>query len=82
MRIAEIIVESLLDEGIRACAACQREHGVTPEPGTSHGMCKRHTIAQLQELLDVTGPDPETQALIDRYASKPDNDPSFAPGIA
>lgn len=38
------------NEVIRACASCQKEHGVTAVPGTSHGYCQRHLVAMWRQL--------------------------------
>lgn len=47
------VVHTLLEDGPlhRACANCQKDYGVKPEPQTSHGMCKRHWIEQMADLL-------------------------------
>ena len=34
---------------IRACCDCQREHEVTPAPNTTHGYCFRHFCKRMIE---------------------------------
>lgn len=46
------VVHTLLEDGPlrRACAHCQKEGGIKSEPGTSHGICKRHWIEQMADV--------------------------------
>lgn len=66
------LVDKLL-EAIRACAACQKELGITPEPGTSHGICKRHAVSYWSQVMP-----PEEAAA--HVAKKPDAD--FCPDLS
>lgn len=36
----------------RACAACEQEFGLRPQPGSSHGFCKRHFLAFYEAVLE------------------------------
>lgn len=49
---ASQVVHTLLEDEptTRACAHCQKEGGIKPEPGTSHGICKRHWIEQMADV--------------------------------
>jgi len=48
---AHQLVNALLEAAPRACAACQKEFGIKPEPGTSHGVCTRHAIVYLSGIM-------------------------------
>lgn len=38
---------------VRACASCEREHGLRPNPEASHGYCKRHALAMWDMILST-----------------------------
>jgi hypothetical protein len=48
--LANMLLERLL-EVKRACAHCQQELSIRPEPGTSHGQCVRHAIEAYASFL-------------------------------
>jgi hypothetical protein len=64
------IVETLL-EAERACAWCQKEHGIRPQQGQTHGFCKRHMLQHHSQ--DLTPED------ISDLQSRPDD--YFAPDM-
>jgi sulfur relay (sulfurtransferase) complex TusBCD TusD component (DsrE family) len=45
MTDANQLVNVLL-ESVRVCAACQKERGIAGQPGESHGLCRRHFMAE------------------------------------
>lgn len=36
------------------CSWCEKEQGLTPKPGDSHGICKRHKAQELAKLKNVS----------------------------
>jgi len=68
------LVDALLEAApIRACAACQKQFGITPQPGTSHGVCKRHAVEYWSQIMS-----PEEAAA--HVAKKPDE--QFCPDLS
>ena len=79
MSNAQKLVAILL-ESQSVCAGCQKEFGVQPQPGQSHGYCKRHLIEQYQQMLDMPGARASTEQRIAQIQQRPDTD--FPPDLA
>lgn len=60
MSKAQEIVAVLLED-VRICAGCQKEFGIAPQRGESHGVCRRHALeyygADMKDMIDQMPPD-------------------------
>ena len=45
----------------KPCSWCQKEQGIKPLPGESHGICEKHKAEFLDQLKEINFPaNPET----------------------
>jgi len=78
MMTTPAITVNMLLEAANACASCQKELGIRPSEGDSHGYCKFHAIQFYMNFAEKHGGNPQ-EMMAEMQRIKNAQDEEFPP---